>query len=135
MRSAVDSSILIDIFSASRTQLEPSRRALEEAQSLGSLVACDIVWAEVRANFASEADFLTAMSAVSVAFDSCDARCAAAAGEAWREYRRQGGRRSQILPDFLVAAHAAGRADRLITRDRGFSRRYFKTLKVHDPSR
>ena len=134
MRSAVDSSVLIDVFSASRSHLKLSRRALERALSEGSVVACDVVWAEVRAHFASESSFAEAMAAAGVEFDPCDAQCSAAAGEAWREYRRRGGTRTKLLPDFLVAAHAMARAERLVTRDRGFARRYFRGLTVLDPS-
>jgi len=44
------------------------------------------------------------------------------------------GRRDRLIADFLVGAHALSRAERLLTRDRGFYRRYFENLSVLDPS-
>ena len=134
MRSAVDSSVLFDFLIASPKHGPESRRALERALAEGALIACDVVWAEVRAHFSSEAPFVEAMSAFGVSFDPCDAETAAAAGKAWREYRGRGGSRKRLMPDFLVAAHALLRADRLLTRDRGFARRYFRGLTILDPS-
>ena len=64
MLTAVDSNILIDIFLPSPKHLQTSREILLLALSQGSLIACDIVWAEVRANFDSESDFQRAMDAV-----------------------------------------------------------------------
>jgi predicted nucleic acid-binding protein len=68
-------------------------------------------------------------------FDPISSAAASEAGRAWSEYRKQGGRRSWLIPDFLVAGHAVIHADILLTRDRGFSRRYFRRLKIWDPSR
>jgi len=52
----------------------------------------------------------------------------------WRSFRQSGGvRRDRIVPDFLVGAHAVERADALLTRDRGFYRRYFKGLQIIEP--
>ncbi|MDE3244306.1 MAG: type II toxin-antitoxin system VapC family toxin, partial [Nitrospirota bacterium] len=52
------------------------------------------------------------------------------AGVAHAAYRKAGGKRQRILADFLIGAHAFHEADQLLTRDRGFYRRYFSGLAV-----
>jgi predicted nucleic acid-binding protein len=69
-----------------------------------------------------------------VSFAGIDESAALAAGTAWAAHRRAGGTRSRVIADFLIGAHAAGAADRLLTRDRGFYRRYFESLEVLDPT-
>lgn len=135
VRTAVDSSALLDVLSGSPQFGPTSREAVRRASAEGSIVACDVVWAEVRAHFPSQEEFQRAMTTVGVAFDPADARCAEVAGEAWSRYRKRGGRRTRLVPDFLVAGHALVRADRFLTRDRGFTRDYFAGLTVLDPSR
>ena len=134
MRSAVDSSILLDVFSRSERFFKGSQTTLRRALTEGSLVACDVVWAEVRAHFRTQEEFNEALATLDVSFDPLDAQCAALAGEAWKRYRQKGGPRARLIPDFLVAAHASFRADRLLTRDRGFTRDYFPQLVILDPA-
>jgi predicted nucleic acid-binding protein len=134
MRTAVDSSVLLDVFTGAGPFLQSSRDALRKALSEGSLVAGEVVWAEVRSNFPSHSEFEEAMSRLGVQYCPSSEPAALEAGRAWSEYRRAGGKRQQLIPDFLVAAHALMFADRLLTRDRGFSKRYFDKLHVWDPS-
>ena len=74
------------------------------------------------------------MADLGVTFGSLSEAAAVNAAKAWRQYRARGGRRTRIASDFLIGAHALSAADRLLTRDRGFYRRYFAGLKVLDPS-
>ncbi len=65
-----------------------------------------------------------------IRFDPFDRDCAEIAGTYWREYRRRGGSRSRLITDFLIGAHAQVRGGRLLTRDRGFFRRYFSEIQI-----
>jgi hypothetical protein len=70
------------------------------------------------------------LAAATIGFDPFDRDCAELAGAMWRDYRRSGGSRSRLAADFLIGAHAQVRGGRLLTRDRGFYRRYFAAVAV-----
>lgn len=133
MKTAVDSSVLLDVLGADPSFGERSRRALRSAYDTGALVACDVVWSEVRAHFERDDEFHEALGLLGVRFEAIGAEAAVVAGRLWRETRRrQEGRVVRVVADFLVGAHAAAQADALLTRDRGFYRQYFQ-LKIIDP--
>lgn len=135
MKTAVDSSVLLDVLGADPLFGEKSREALRQAYDAGALVACEVVWAEVRAHFASDGDFRGAMELLGVRFEAVSAEAAVTAGRLWREHRNAvRGRRPRIVADFLIGAHALFQADMLLTRDRGFYRAYFSRLKLLDPT-
>lgn len=134
MITAVDTNVLLDVFGADPEFGGRSRTAVRSALLEGGLVACDVVWAEVAAAFRTAAEVAAAMDRLGVRFAPLDEQVSAAAGGAWRSYRRSGGSRTRILADFLIGAHATAGADRLLTRDRGFYRKYFDRLTVIDPT-
>ena len=136
MKTAVDSSVLLDVLGADPEFGERSREALRAAYDSGALLVCDVVWAEVRAHFPDDESFQEGLAILGVRFDSISWEAARLAGRLWREHRRKTQLpRARLVPDFLVGAHARLQSDGLLTRDRGFYRHYFLRLRVIDPSR
>jgi len=132
--TAVDSNILLDILGANPTFGPASVKALRTATQQGRLVVCEVVWAEVAAWFTSAEAAGGALRRFEVEFSALTMEAALEAGIAWRAYRERGGARTRVIADFLIGAHALCQADRLLSRDRGFYRSYFKRLSVLDPS-
>lgn len=133
MITAVDTSVLVDIFGADPRFGERSAETIRRCLSEGALVACEAVWAETATVFRHESAFLEAMGVLEVAFSPMVKDTALRAAAAWRRYRAQGGKRDRIAADFLIGAHALAQCDRLLTRDRGFYRNHFQRLKIVDP--
>ncbi|HJO02574.1 MAG TPA: type II toxin-antitoxin system VapC family toxin [Acidobacteriota bacterium] len=134
MITAVDTNVLLDVFTADRQFLADSRRALRASMAAGSLIACDVVWAELGASFPRTSEAASAMRRIGVEFVPLDESSGLEAGAMWREYRQRGGSRRRMIADFLIGAHAATTADRLLTRDRGFYSSYFSQLRLIDPA-
>ena len=132
--TALDSSVLLDVLLEDPKHRDSSLAALGAAQASGALIACPVVWSEVRAALKEPQRIGEHLGAAGIAFDPFDQACADLAGDLWRAYRRAGGSREHLVPDFLIGAHAKLRADRLLARDRGFFRRRFAGLTVVDPS-
>jgi predicted nucleic acid-binding protein len=135
MRTAVDTSVLLDVFGADPEFGVRSREALRAAYRGGALVACSVVWAEVRASFPNDESCAESLRVLGIRFDELRPEAATLAGRLWKEHRaRKGTDHRRVVADFLVGAHARVQADTLLTRDRGFYRAYFAGLKVNDPA-
>jgi predicted nucleic acid-binding protein len=130
--TAVDTSILLDVFAADPAHGPRSREAVRRCSAEGRLVACDVVWAEIAATFGSNDGASRAMKTLGVDFAALSLEAALIAGSHFRAYRARGGKRQRVAADFLIGAHALEQADRLLTRDRGFFRAYFRGLRVLD---
>jgi hypothetical protein len=94
-----------------------------------------VVWAEVAGSFISAEAAREALELLNLEFSTLTVEAALEAGVAWKAHRERGGARTRVAADFLIGAHALRQADRLLSRDRGFYRSYFKRLSIVDPSR
>lgn len=135
MITAIDSNVLIDVLTADEDEGTRSGEAVRRALAEGSIVACDVVVAEVASWFPNADIGAEALRTLEVGFDPISEDAAVTAGRAWRAYRDRGGTRARLIADFLIGAHAQAHADRLLTRDRGVYRTYFADLTIVDPSR
>jgi len=133
--TAVDTNVLIDLFGADPIHGVPSQEAMRSCIQQGSLVACEVVWAEVSAVFPSESRAQEALQSLGVQFSPLGLEASLFAGRLWKDYRQKGGRRDRMVADFLIGAHALYYADALLTRDRGFYRSGMLKLKIIDPSK
>lgn len=135
MIAAADTSVLLDILTDDRQFGETSAAALANATRAGRLVISEIVYAELAAAFRGDRDSLDGfLGDLGVTVVPSTRTVLAEAGRLWRAQRDAGGSRRRLVADFLIAAHARENADQLISRDRGFFRRWFEGLDVFDPS-
>jgi predicted nucleic acid-binding protein len=132
--TAVDTSVLLDVFTADPEHGEGSRDLLKQMITEGQLIACEVIWAEVTPQFPTAEQGRIALEGLGVLFQPMGMDAALVAGDAWRDYRARGGARGRVIADFLIGAHAMTQADRLFTRDRGFHRECFAGLEVVDPT-
>jgi predicted nucleic acid-binding protein len=130
MLTAVDSSALLDVVTASEKFADRSEKALRKAIAEGGLVVCECVLAEISPAFSSPNEVVEFLSDWQIRFIPSSAESALLAGEIFARSLKRGGRGGRIVVDFLVGAHAVMHADRLLARDRGYLRNYFSRLKL-----
>lgn len=114
--TVVDSSVLLDVFTEDPRWLDWSLQHLADAGQRGALILNAIVLAEVAPRFSRIEALLAALPSMATV-EEIPATAAFLAGHAHTDYRRAGGTRHAILPDFLIGAHAAVTGRPLLTRD------------------
>lgn len=114
--TVVDSSVLLDIFTEDDRWLEWSEPHLVDAAERGPLIINAVILAEVAPRFSRIEELRSALPSVAQA-EEIPTAASFLAGHAHASYRRSGGHREAILPDFLIGAHAAVTGRPLLTRD------------------
>lgn len=157
MITALDTNVLLDLLVPGSRYGEAAQRALDAALTEGGLVVCEIVYAELASQFPSAEDLDRFLAETRIRLEPSTPEALRHTSQAWRQYLSRRGTafvcpkcgnqetlsctrcgeavapRQHILSDFLVGGHALAQADRLLTRDRGFYRTYFPTLRITSP--
>jgi hypothetical protein len=129
----LDSSVLIDVVGGVSEWSDWSSEALAAALDEGVVFVNQIVYAEVSIGFGGIEDCDWALDVRGIERIPMPWPASFLAGRAFTEYRRRGGPRHSLLPDFLIGAHAAVEALPLLTRDPGRFRSYFPTVELITP--
>ena len=135
MRTAIDTSVLLDLLVDDPAHARASEAALRSAAGEGALLVSECVLAELSPSFAQEAELDEFLSDLQLQFVPSSRESALLAGAMFRAYlaRRPARSGRRVIADFLIGAHARCLADRLLARDRGYYRDYFKGLRVLTP--
>ena len=126
----IDSNILIDILGGDPVWSEPSVRRLSDCARRGPIAINDIVYAELAAGFASQAQSRR-RNRDHAAEDRADVEAALfLAGQVFRRYRAGGGTRPNVLADFFIGAQASAEGWPILTRDERRYRAYFPDVAL-----
>jgi predicted nucleic acid-binding protein len=116
--TVVDSSVLLDVFTEDPKWVAWSQAQLTEAAKRGAIVLNGVVLAEIAPRFSRIEALHHALPSMAT-IEEIPHAASFLAGHAHAVYRRAGGPREAILPDFLIGAHAAVTSRPLLTRDPG----------------
>jgi predicted nucleic acid-binding protein len=129
----VDTNVLIDILSRDLVWYDWSAARFAERQALGRMAIIDVVYAECSVSYDSAENVSRALEALAVERDTMSDAALWRAGRAFRDYRRQGGSKTNVLADFFIGAQAETLGASLLTRDGGRYRTYFPDVEIIGP--
>jgi predicted nucleic acid-binding protein len=116
LQTLIDSSVLLDVFTEDRAWLGWSQEQLTSAAERGALILNAVILAEISPRFLRVEELRAALPSMTI-IEEIPLEAAFLAGHAHAAYRRAGGTREAVLPDFLIGAHAAVTQRPLLTRD------------------
>lgn len=129
----VDTNVLLDLVTNDEAWADWSVAQLEEASLRGPLVINDVVYAELSVRYERIEDLEAFIDAAGLELRPLPRSALFLAGKVFTRYRRSGGTRTGVLPDFFIGAHAAVAELPLLTRDVGRYQTYFPTVELIIP--
>jgi len=131
----IDANVLLDVMTEDVRWLAWSADAIAHTADRFRLVINPVIYAEVSMRYSRIEDLDSALPKAIFDREAIPYEAAFLAGKAFLAYRRRGGTKSTLLPDFFIGAHAAVAGYQLMTRDAARYRTYFPKLSLIAPDR
>jgi predicted nucleic acid-binding protein len=129
----VDTNVLVDVLQNDPQWADWSIAQLRAQAQLHELVINPVIYAELSLSFSTFEALDRVVATMDLAMHEVPRPALFLAGKAYLQYRRRGGGKAQVLPDFFIGAHAAVEGWPLLTRDASRFRTYFPSLEVIVP--
>jgi len=129
----VDSNVLLDVFEEDAEWSDWSQEQLDSASAIDKLAINPVIYSELSIGFARIEELEAVIEDASLGIEPIPREALFLAGKAFLRYRRSGGSKRSVLPDFYVGAHAAVMRWPLLTRDLSRYRTYFPTVSLIAP--
>ena len=129
----VDTNVLVDVLQNDPQWADWSIAQLRAQAQLHELAINPVIYAELSLSFSTIEALDRVVATMELAMHEVPRPALFLAGKAYLQYRRRGGGKAQVLPDFFIGAHAAVEGWPLLTRDASRFRTYFPRLEVIAP--
>jgi predicted nucleic acid-binding protein len=129
----VDTNVLVDVLQNDPQWADWSIAQMRAQSSLHALVINPIIYAEVSLSFSTIEALDDVVGTLALELLEIPRPALFLAAKAFAQYRRRGGSKLQVLPDFFIGAHAAVEGWPLLTRDARRFKTFFPTLEVLAP--
>jgi predicted nucleic acid-binding protein len=129
----VDTNVLLDLVTDDPNWAAWSQAQLEAAALRDDLAINAVIYAELSMGFRRIEEVDAMLNTTGLRLEPIPRPALFLAGKAFRQYRRAGGAKTGVPPDFIIGAHAAVAKAPLLTRDAGRYRTYFPTVEVVAP--
>ncbi|HRH88158.1 MAG TPA: type II toxin-antitoxin system VapC family toxin [Rubrivivax sp.] len=130
----VDTNVLVDVLQNDPQWAGWSIGQLRAQAKLHALAINPVIYAEMSLSFSTLEALDDVVSTMALELREMPRPALFLAAKAYLQYRRRGGGKEQVLPDFFIGAHAAVEGWPLLTRDARRFRSYFPTLEVLAPA-
>jgi hypothetical protein len=130
----VDSNVILDLIGPETVWFAWSRAAFVERAARGPMLVNDVIYAECAVSFATAEQATEALALLGLARAPLADAGLHRAAHAFRDYRRAGGPKGNVLSDFFVGAHAEISGLPLLTRDTRRYATYFPSVRLITPS-
>lgn len=129
----VDTNVLLDVFEDDAAWADRSVRQLRAQAQVHELFINPVVYAELSLAFDSVSAVDEAIEGIGITCRELSRPALFLAGRAFLKYRREGGIRTNVLPDFFIGAHAAVLGCGILTRDGRRYRTHFPRVALVVP--